>query len=64
MVANQLVDRYKRPVVLLRKRKKGVLSGSARGYEKSGVNDFKEFLTSTGLFVFVKVTTMRLELKL
>ncbi|WP_303982249.1 DHH family phosphoesterase [Niallia circulans] len=52
LVANQLVDRYKRPVVLLRKRKKGVLSGSARGYEKSGVNDFKEFLTSTGLFVF------------
>jgi len=51
LVANQLADKYKRPVILLREREPGFLAGSARGQEKV-VEDFKEYLTNTGLFVF------------
>jgi len=51
LVANQLADKYKRPVILLREKEPGVLAGSARGQEKV-VSDFKEYLTNTGLFVF------------
>ncbi|GLI82556.1 putative SPBc2 prophage-derived single-strand DNA-specific exonuclease YorK [Rossellomorea marisflavi] len=53
LVANQLVRKYKRPVILYRKDKeKGMLSGSARGYEKGEVRDFKKLLLATGLFEY------------
>ncbi|GIN22538.1 DHH family phosphoesterase [Siminovitchia fordii] len=51
LVANRLIDRYKRPILLIRYDKKSnTLSGSARGYNKSPIKDFKEFLSNTKLF--------------
>lgn len=52
LVANQLVEYYRRPVILLRRRKEGILAGSARGYEKSGIADLKEYLIKSELFNF------------
>ncbi|MEC0382979.1 MULTISPECIES: DHH family phosphoesterase [Bacillus amyloliquefaciens group] len=52
LVATQLAKKFKRPVMLGRKTKEGKFGGSARGYEKSGIKDFKQLLTETGLFNF------------
>lgn len=54
LVANKIVDKYKRPVVMLRQYDDDemLFGGSARGYDKSEIRDFKQFLTDTGMFNF------------
>lgn len=52
LVATQLAKKFKRPVILGRKTKEGKFGGSARGYEKCGVENFKQVLTESGLFNF------------
>lgn len=57
LVANQLVGKYQRPVMILREtiyEGKKCWSGSMRGYEKSELKDFRQFLLSTGLVAFVE----------
>ncbi len=50
LVATQLANRYKRPVILLRYRKDVTYGGSARGYDKSEIKDFRQFLRDTKKF--------------
>ena len=52
LVANKLVSKYRRPIVILKRQKKDneVFGGSARGYEKGCIKDFRKFLKATGLF--------------
>lgn len=48
LIANQLMSEYKRPVLVLQpytENGETVWAGSARGYEKSQLKDFKQFLT-------------------
>ncbi len=54
LVANKLVDKYKKPVILLRQydEDEELFGGSARGYEKSEVKNFRQFLLETGMFNF------------
>lgn len=51
LIANQLMAKYQRPVMLLNKvvQDDGTISweGSARGYDKSKLKDFREFVNST-----------------
>lgn len=56
VVAVKLAEAYKRPTILLRQRDpdKPILNGSIRGYEKSAVKDFKEFLLETKKFTMVE----------
>lgn len=50
LVANQLISEYKKPVLLLRKNKEGVLCGSGRGYDKiKELPSFRDYLLNTGL---------------
>lgn len=52
LVANKLVSKYSRPIVILKRQKKNneVFGGSARGYEKGYIKDFRQFLEGTKLF--------------
>lgn len=52
LVANQVSNKYKRPTLLIRPDAKGECKGSARGYDKGHIKDFKEFLNETELFNF------------
>jgi single-stranded-DNA-specific exonuclease len=54
LVANQLVGKYKRPVLLIRQMtdQEGMYGGSARGYDKSAIKDLRQFLLSLGTFEF------------
>lgn len=50
LVANKLANRYQRPTLVLQRREsEGIVTyeGSARGYDKSDLKDFKEFLLQT-----------------
>lgn len=52
LIANKLMAEYQRPVALLVKTEKNgelAWSGSARGYEKSKLNDFRGFCRDSGL---------------
>lgn len=52
LIANVLMDRYKRPVLLLNQTErdnKVWWEGSGRGYDKSKLQDFKQFLYDCGL---------------
>ena len=53
LVANKLAAKYQRPVLMLQERtdENGNLSyeGSARGYDKSDLKDFREFLLQSNL---------------
>lgn len=52
LIANVLMDRYKRPVLLLNQTERdGEVwwEGSGRGYDKSKLQDFKQFLYDCGL---------------
>ncbi len=50
LIANKLVSQYKKPVLMLRENStQDTFSGSARGYEKSELKDFKDFISSSGL---------------
>ena len=48
LMANKLMGKYKRPVAVLNKTENG-WAGSARGYEKSQLKDFKEFVVASNL---------------
>lgn len=54
LVANKLAEQYKRPTLLLRDDDKedGVLVGSARGYDRGEIKNLKDFLNSTGKFIY------------
>ncbi|CDH95440.1 single-stranded-DNA-specific exonuclease RecJ [Bacillus velezensis] len=57
LVANQLAEEYKKPVLLARNdpdKGEDILSGSIRGYDKGFIKDFKKVLIDTGLFEFVE----------
>lgn len=52
LIANQLAAEYQRPVILLSKTEyegKAAWVGSARGYDKSAVKDFKSIIKSSNL---------------
>lgn len=49
LVANQLMAKYQKPVLLLRSTEDNLLEGSGRGYDKSEFNNFKDFLHESGL---------------
>lgn len=52
LIANELMSEYKRPVVLLSKtvnNEQDAWEGSARGYEKSKLNDFRQFVRDSNL---------------
>ena len=50
LIANKVLSIVKRPVLILRQSDKGYLSGSARGFDKSPIKDFKQEVLNTGLF--------------
>lgn len=53
LVANQIISKYKRPVLLIRQKEDSdVFGGSARGYEKGVIKDLKQLLTNTNKFIF------------
>mgnify|MGYP002507811714 CR=1 FL=1 len=54
LVANQLMAKYQKPVLLLRDSEDGTLQGSGRGYDKSDFNDFKGFLHESGFFNYAE----------
>lgn len=53
LVANKIASNYHKPCLVLRS-DKDVLSGSGRGFEKSGINDFKEWCNTSKLFEFAQ----------
>ncbi len=53
LVATQLANKYKRPVILLRyNEKEDLMGGSARGYDKGIIKDFKKALSELNLFEY------------
>lgn len=48
LIANQLMAKYQKPVLLLHERE-DTYEGSARGCNQSDLDNFKEFITQTGL---------------
>ena len=57
LIANQLMSKYSRPVLLLHKvEKDGKVSwqGSGRGYDKSDFNYLKDFLNNSGLVEYAE----------
>lgn len=53
LVATQISNKYKRPVLLIRQKEKStIFGGSARGYEKGVLKDFKQFLQDINQFIF------------
>lgn len=58
LIANELMSRYQRPVLLLNKRVsdegKITWEGSGRGYGKSKLTNFKDFLVATGLVMYAE----------
>jgi single-stranded-DNA-specific exonuclease len=47
LIANKLMAKYKRPVIILKETSDNMLQGSARGYEKSELKDFKSFINNS-----------------
>jgi single-stranded-DNA-specific exonuclease len=54
LIANKLISKYKKPVMLLRRTRDGMLEGSCRGYEKSELVDFKTFLNDSGIVEYAE----------
>lgn len=53
LVASQLAEKYKRPVILLRfNEEKNHFGGSARGYDKGVIKDVRQFLLDSGKFIY------------
>lgn len=53
LVATQISNKYKRPVLLIRQKEDStIFGGSARGYEKGVLKDFKQFLQDIDKFIF------------
>ena len=53
LIANQLMGKYQRPVLLLNKTEDG-WEGSGRGYDKSKFDNFREFLNESGLVMYAE----------
>ena len=53
LIANQLMAKYQRPVLLLNKTEDG-WEGSGRGYDKSKFDNFREFLKDSGLVMYAE----------
>ena len=53
LIANQLMAKYQRPVLLLNKTEDG-WEGSGRGYDKSKFDNFREFLKESGLVMYAE----------
>jgi single-stranded-DNA-specific exonuclease len=54
LIANQLMYKYQRPVLLLRNTGDGLFQGSGRGYDKSDLSDLKEFLNGSDLVEYAE----------
>lgn len=57
LAANKLAAKYQRPVLVLQEKiypDKIQYEGSARGYDKSDLKDFKEFLSNSGLVEYAQ----------
>ncbi len=54
LIANQVMYKYQKPVLLLRPSKDGVLQGSGRGYDKSELEDLKGFLNESNLVEYAE----------
>ena len=58
LIANQLMSKYQRPVLLLNKivNEDGTISweGSGRGYDKSKFDNLREFLNESGLTMYAE----------
>lgn len=53
LIANQLMAKYQRPVLLLNKTALG-WEGSGRGYDKSRFDNLREFLNESGLVMYAE----------
>lgn len=54
LLAMELVAKFKKPTIVVRRNDKGYLKGSIRGLNDSAFNHFKSYLTQTGLFEYVQ----------
>ena len=54
LIANQLMAKYQKPVLLVRETDEGLLQGSARGYDKSELKDLKTFLLESGFMEYAE----------
>ena len=56
LIANELANKLQRPILILTQNEKDetLLEGSARGYEKSELKDFKAFLHDSGYFEYTE----------
>lgn len=54
LVANKITNQFRKPVIMLRQYEddENLFGGSARGYEKSEIKSFRQFLLDTGKFNF------------
>lgn len=52
LVANHFANKYKKPTIVARFCDDGTMKGSGRGYDKSNIKDFREFLHNSGYFDF------------
>jgi single-stranded-DNA-specific exonuclease len=51
LIANQIASKYRKPTIILSgDNGKGVYKGSARGYDRSELKDFKEIILKSALF--------------
>jgi len=53
LIANELANKLQRPTLILNE-KEDTWEGSARGYDKSELKDFKQFLTNSGYFEYTE----------
>ena len=53
LIANKIMAKYQRPVLMLTNRD-GMYQGSARGYSKSGIENFKDICQETGLVEYAQ----------
>jgi len=53
LIANKIMAKYQRPVLMLTKHN-GIYAGSARGYSKSGIENFKDICQETGLVEYAE----------
>lgn len=54
LIATQLVSKYKKPTIVARKGRDGIIKGSARGLSNSELNSFKQFMNHSGFFEFAQ----------
>ena len=54
LIANQLMAKHQKPVLLVRETDEGLLQGSARGYDKSELKDLKSFLLESGFMEYAE----------